>query len=119
MLNRLSRRGKLLADKIKRRESTVLHLRHLGSSLLAARDRNRGEGASGSSGRADDEPPPSPVNKAGDAGRLKPTKFVVAEVVNKRRLQKAYVRHDLHKVWLPPGMYDLSKLPLVLYALHV
>ena len=39
MLNGLSRRGTLLADKIRRRASTVLHLRHLGSSLLAARDR--------------------------------------------------------------------------------
>ena len=48
---------------------------------------------------------------------MKPTKFVVAEVGNKRLLQKAY-EHDLHKVWLPPGMYDLSKLPLVLYALY-
>jgi hypothetical protein len=48
---------------------------------------------------------------------LKPTKFVVAEVINKRLLQRAYVRHDLHKVWLPPGVYDLSQLPLVLYAL--
>ena len=38
-LNGLSRRGTLLADKIRRRASTVLHLRHLGSSLLAARDR--------------------------------------------------------------------------------
>ena len=48
---------------------------------------------------------------------MKPTKFVVAEVINKRLLQRAYVRHDLHKVWLPPGVYDLSQLPLVLYAL--